>query len=233
MCFSAEASFGLSAMLLPAGAYCVRSAVGKNKALLGLAIIPFVFSVQQFCEGLVWRGIDQNDLEFARNAALFFLYFALAFWPFWIPFCAALTEDNVRKKRFLASLALVGFAGGLMLYLPIPLNSEVLVLKVTHQSISYDITQSAALHVMPGVWWQVLYVVIVGMPLLITPPPGFVFLGMAIIVAAATSQVFYWYAFVSVWCFFAALLSLYLCVSFRRLPLPGRPSKPGKPKCPW
>ena len=75
MCFSAEASFGITAILLPAGAYCVRSALQKNRALLTLAIIPVVFAIQQFCEGLVWIGIDQNNPALIRAPAFVFLYF--------------------------------------------------------------------------------------------------------------------------------------------------------------
>jgi hypothetical protein len=218
MCYSAGASFGVSAILLPAGAYCVWSAVRKNKALLGLAIIPCVFSAQQFCEGMVWRGIDQNNLDGARVAAFFFLYFALSFWPFWIPFCAFLTESRVRKKRLLACFAVLGLVGGLALFLPLLVSPETLTLQVRGHSIFYDITQSAAFRVMPALCWLALYVGIVGTPLLIAPSRGFTFLGIALVVAALVSQVFYWYAVISVWCFFAALLSLYLCFSFRRLP---------------
>lgn len=221
MCFSPEASFGLSAILLPAGAFCVWTAVAKNKALLGLAIIPLVFSIQQVSEGLVWTGLGQDNLDLAEVAALSFLYFALAFWPFWIPMCAFFTEPDVRKKRFLAFFSFLGFVGGLMLYLPVLLNPDILFLGVKNHSIVYDITRSAAFQVVPRAWWQVSYVVIVGMPMLIAPARGFVLLGGALVVAAAVSHVFYWYAFASVWCFFAAILSLYLCFSFWRLPHPG------------
>ncbi|HYV36939.1 MAG TPA: DUF6629 family protein [Gemmataceae bacterium] len=221
MCFSADASFGLSAILVPAGAYCVWSAAAKNKTYLGLAIIPWAFAAQQFCEGLVWNGVDQDDPGLARNAAFFYLYFALAFWPFWIPFCTFLTEHNARRKRLWAVFAVLGFVGGVMLYLPLLLEPQVLIVDAMGHAIAYDITQSAAFRVMPVVSWQVLYVVIVGTPPLISPSRGFVFLGCALVVAATVSQVFYWYAFISVWCFFAAILSLYLCLSFRRLALPG------------
>jgi len=218
MCFTAAASFGLSAVLLPAGAYCVWSALGKRKALLGLAIIPLVFGAQQFSEGLVWRGLDQGSISLARMAAFAYLYFALAFWPFWGPLCAFLTEMDVRKRRLLACFTLLGFVGGLVLFLTVALNPDVLIVEVRHHSIFYDLDQSPAFHMIPQAYWQLLYVIIVGVPLLIAPSRGFVFLGIAVVVFALITQIFYWYAFVSVWCFFAALLSLYLCFSFQRLP---------------
>src|SRR5437660_880334 len=61
MCFSAEASFGVSAVLLPAGLYCVRAAARKNPAYLPLALFPVLCSVQQFFEGLVWVGLGNDD----------------------------------------------------------------------------------------------------------------------------------------------------------------------------
>ena len=218
MCFSAEASFGLSAILLPAGAYCVWSAVERKKALLALAIIPLGFSAQQFCEGLAWTGIDQGDLDLARRAAFFYLFFALAFWLFWIPFCAFLTAENARNKGILACFAFLGFAGGVVLYLPLLLNPEVLILTVRSHSIFYDITQSAMYQMLPLIWWRILYLVIVAIPMVVSPSQGFLLFGIALLVAAVVSQFIYWYAFTSVWCFFAAILSVHLCFSFRRLP---------------
>jgi hypothetical protein len=218
MCFSAEASFALSGCLLPAGGYCVWNAFKKNKALLGLAVIPLAFGAQQLCEGLAWSGINHDHLAFARIAAFVYLYFALSFWPFWIPFCAFLTEANIRMKLLMGSLALLGLVGGLLLYVPILANPEVLTLKVRNRSLFYDIPKSPAMEVLPAIWWEVLYVAVVGIPLLISPTRGFVLLGIALVVAAVASHLFYSYAFISVWCFFAAMLSLYICFSFRRLP---------------
>lgn len=227
MCFSAEASFGVSAVLFPAGVYCGWNAWEKNRALIGLAVIPVIFGLQQLCEGLVWRGLENGNLFLARTAAFVFLYFALAFWPFWIPLCAFLTSSDPRKSRLLAIFVLLGFMGGLALYLPVLTQPEILVLRVQHHSIVYDFKQSIMFEFMPFTWWQALYVLIVGIPMLIAPSRGFTLLGIALIASAAVTHVFYWYAFTSVWCFFASLLSLYLCISFFRLqkagPLVPRP----------
>jgi hypothetical protein len=107
---------------------------------------------------------------------------------------------------------------GLMLYLPLVVNPEFLTVTIRNHYIFYDIAESSVFLVVPIIWWQVLYIVIVGMPLLIAPSKGFVIFGIILLAAAAVSQVWYWYAFTSVWCFFAALLSLYLCYSFWQLP---------------
>lgn len=218
MCFSAAASFGVAAILLPAGIYCVRSALVKNRALLGLAVLPIVFSVQQFSEGLVWRGLDRDNIEFSKSAAYVFLYFALSFWPFWIPLCAFLTEPDARKRWLLAIFVVLGILGGSLLYVPLLIDRDSLILSVHNHSIVYDITNSLAFRAMSIGWWQATYVVIIGIPLLIAPSRGFIIFGMLLIVAATISHILFWQSFISIWCFFAAILSLLLCVSFWQLP---------------
>ena len=78
MCFSPEASFGLGAVLLPAGAYCVRTAVKRNPPWLPLALTPLLFGAQQVCEGLVWVGLRAEEATLVRPASLLFLFFGLA-----------------------------------------------------------------------------------------------------------------------------------------------------------
>ena len=218
MCFSAPASFGLSAVLLPTGVYCMHVALASNRMRLFLAVIPLIFSVQQFCEGLVWTGLDHADPDLARNAALVFLYFALAFWPFWIPFCAFFLEPPGAKKWLLGGITLAGLFIGAMLYVPVLLDPALVMPRAAHHSIYYDISGSSAFRLMAFEWWQFLYVIVVASPPIVAPSRGFFIFGIAIVVSAAVSHVFFWYASASVWCFFAAILSLYLCFSFYRLP---------------
>jgi hypothetical protein len=218
MCFSAQASFGLSAILLPAGVYCIHRAIATKRMRLFLAVIPLIFSVQQFCEGLVWTGLDHGNPELARNAAMVFLYFALAFWPFWIPFCAFVLEPPSTKKWILGGITLAGLFIGAMLYVPVLMDPTLLEPQPLNHSIHYDIGGSAAFRLMAFEWWQLMYVIVVASPPIVAPSRGFFIFGIAIVVTAAVSHVFCWYASASVWCFFAAILSIYLCFSFYRLP---------------
>jgi len=221
MCFSTEASFTLSAVLLPAGIYCIRSAIAINKSLLLMAVIPLIFSCQQFCEGIVWLGLGNENLELARTAAMVFLFFALGFWPFWVPFCAFVLEPNGgTRKWILGGITLAGTGIGAMLYLPILWNPSLLVPEAIHHSIYYNINESLAFRLIPFEWWQVLYVVAVAGPPIVSPSRGFFLFGIAIVLSAAVSHVFFSYASTSVWCFIAAALSVYLCFSFYQLPAP-------------
>src|SRR5262249_39162470 len=94
MCFSPEASFLAGAALLPAGCYCVQSAFRKDLRYLPLAVVPVAFGVQQWSEGVVWLGLQGNDPTLITQASVFFLFFAVAFWPFWIPFSLLVPETR-------------------------------------------------------------------------------------------------------------------------------------------
>ena len=104
MCMSAEASFGVGAILIPAGTYCVASALRKNTAYLPVAAIPVFFAFQQFSEGLVWVGLNQDDMHLVKIASLAYLFFAVPFWPLWISLSTACGETRPSRKMFLVFL---------------------------------------------------------------------------------------------------------------------------------
>ncbi len=217
MCFSAEASFGASAVLLPAGIYCIGAAVRTRAAYLPLAAIPLAFSVQQFAEGLVWVGLGRGDQGLVTASALAFLFFALAFWPLWLPFSLAFTEDRRGPRAVLAVGAVLGLALGAVLYGPLAWNAdEWLEVVATHHSLQYRI-DPRAFEVIPEEWWQLLYLVTVFSPAIATPDRRLLGFGVLLGVSAVVSYLVFRYAFVSVWCFFAAVLSAQLCYSFFRM----------------
>ena len=144
MCFSAEASFGSAVVLVPAGIYCLRRAIPMNPSFIPLATVPIVFGVQQFCEGLVWVGLDQGRAVLVGAASWCFLFFSLAFWPFWIPFGAMCIEPRRGRKLLLGGVALVGMTGGLALYLPLVVNHDLVSTRVGHHSIQYDLARLPA-----------------------------------------------------------------------------------------
>jgi len=227
MCFSVEASFGVGAALLPAGAYCIRSALRKAPRLLPLAVVPVVFGVQQISEGFVWLGLHAGDSAVTRSAALVYLFFALAFWPFWFPFVAAVAEPRRAWRWGLAALAVVATAWFWVLYYPVVTGpGSLLTVETVHHSIRYSYPDLAVYEYVPRPLLRVLYL------LTIVIPVGFgsvtfgrlpaVLLGASAVVAAAVFE----YAFVSVWCFFAAVLTGYLCVLFLGLPEPAAEPAP-------
>jgi hypothetical protein len=231
MCFSAEASFAASAALLPAGVYCATRAVRGDWRFFPLGITPIAFGLQQAAEGCVWLGLDQGHPALVTRSAVVFLFFALAFWPLWIPLSLFVPESRPPAKAVLALLVLLSPVW-LWLYAPLALDPDRwLTTTIVHHSIAYDTSNLPAFQVAPRMVWRAGYLVFICLPLVVARPgtgSGAVRLGAGLLVASlfGLSYLIYWYAFTSVWCFFAALVSLLLVVAFARLPRrQGRPKR--------
>lgn len=210
MCVSAESSFGLTSLLAPVGAYCLQVAYRHDRAALGIAFIPLGFGIQQFCEGLVWVGLRNDELRLTRGAATAYLFFALAFWLFWIPFSALRLESRSRVRLALACGALLGLIGGAVLFLPILCNPEQLQVSVIHHSLTYNYRDPVGLKIAPQIVWHLFYLAIIALPLLLVRNKQLVGYSTALVVSAVISHTVFWYAFASIWCLFAAIIALYL-----------------------
>ncbi len=148
-----------------------------------MAAIPLVFSVQQFAEGLVWIGLGRDDAPLTSLASLVFLAFALAFWPFWIPFCGFLLEPQPKKKWLLGGFTLLGLTGGLFLFLQLILTPEAIITKSMHHSVYYDMHRSPAFQWMPLAVWELLYVALVAVPPMMTRTSDFFLFSVGIVLS--------------------------------------------------
>jgi hypothetical protein len=219
MCFSAEASFTTGAALIPAGSYCILSALRKRPRYLPLAMVPLLFGAQQISEGFVWLGVHGEDRELVRSASLAFLFFALALWPFWFPLLTSIAEQQPFKRRFFIGLTIASNAWFWILYYPLMTGPESLLeTRIAHHSIEYDISRLPIYEHIAKTPLRVLYFLCVALPLAFGSAglghvPGLVFAASALVAGIAYS-----YAFVSVWCFFAAVLAIYICRFFYAMP---------------
>lgn len=220
MCFSAEASFAVGAALIPAGAYCIWASAVKKPSYLGLAALPLFFGIQQISEGFVWQALNNQDTANIRGPSLFFLFFALAFWPFWFPFLTTLMEPEPRRRWFFLALTILASGWFWVLYFPLLTGPEgVFKTYPEHHSIRYDYYDSLAIYqYVPQRVLQVLYFACVALPMALSTQSLGRIPGLALGVSALVAALLYNHAFVSVWCFFAAVMSIYCCVMFYRLP---------------
>jgi hypothetical protein len=216
MCFSATASFTAAALLVPAGIYSAKKATPLNKPYWAIGLFPLLFGVQQALEGLVWLALGANDPQSIRFAALGFMLFSHFFWLFWVPIASAVLEPRGHKKNLFLALAIFGGLYGASMYLPLLVQANWLTVTLVQHSISYE-AQLIYDGYVPRLALRVLYAVIVLSALLFSSDHYIRLFGILIAISVVAATVFFGYAFISVWCYFAALLSLYVFYMMRRI----------------
>jgi hypothetical protein len=227
MCFSAEASFATGAALVPVGVYCVRVALQRDSRYLALAVSPLVFALQQVCEGVVWLGLRRGDADLARSASLAFMFFAVVFWPCWMPFSVLSLAPRRWMRRSLGCATGWALGVSLSVFLPLALRTrEWLRPSVRYHSIEYDFSMLPVYLGIPREVWHLGYVVLVALPLAVQGNRRLTAFSAMVLVSAVLAHVAFAYAFVSIWCAFAALLSAWLCFLFHGLEPVVRPSVP-------
>lgn len=208
MCFSPTASFAASGLL---GAVGVAS-VYKTREIkaLPLAAIPLIFAIQQAIEGGLWESVGKSG----ANTLLFtyiFLFFALFWWPAYAPFTMYLVEP-VRWRRWL--FILFGAVGlGLGGYLYWSFLFEPRPALVVNYCIYYP--YSVTHYILAGV----LYLLVTVVAGLLSSRRSVRIFYLCAGSLAVVSLWFYFENFISVWCFFGALVSG-LLYYLERLPSP-------------
>ncbi len=209
MCFSAAASFTTAAVLMPVAAYTIRTAMRKDRQYLGFAVFPLFFGIQQALEGSLWMEIGQLNSSRSHFLALGFLFFAYFVWPFLVPIAAFLIEPRRKRKMGFLVLSLFGFLLGLSLFIPLIFNADWVPLRVVRHSIDYN-SRLIWEGIVPYDVIRGVYASLVCVPLLFSSVRDFQIFGAIITLSVIIGFVFAQYAFTSVWCFMAAIVSSYL-----------------------
>lgn len=204
MCFSASASFGAAAIL--GGVGVATLAQRPDRKRLAFALIPLIFAVHQLIEGFVWLSIASGAPP--DSLVIAYLLLAQVFWPAYTPLSILLLEDDARRRLALWLLLAVGLVVSAALA-TILLTNEYTVRVVRH-SLRYA-TDHQFEDRLVG-----LYLVAVATPLLISRYRYIIAFGGVILAGSVITQLVFHYAAASVWCFFAALASLFVFLHVRR-----------------
>lgn len=212
MCFSAAASFSLSAFAGVIGVAALRQTTSKQEA--PLAAMPLMFGLQQFIEGIIWLSLPPTGEGCAVSGLAFgFLLFAEVIWPAYVSIAVLLIEPEQYRRFALAAAAVIGSI--LSGYLLIDLASNLPTAFIRGRSIGY----SGDLEYLTVD--QLPYVISTMLPLLISSHPAVRTFGVLVLVGFLVSAYVYIETFVSVWCFFAAASSVVLYLHFKRAALKG------------
>jgi hypothetical protein len=213
MCFSATASFSAAAVIGGVGVATLRQAVSKHDPrLIPLAAFPLLFSLQQMVEGLLWLDLDEPG---APRGALVHAFqgYAEVFWPIFAPLAAWLIEPDRLRRSLIALCLAVGVA--LSLYL--------LAMMVAHP---YD-AFAAGGHIVYRndhrypIGIEVPYVVATTISLLLSSRQSVRLLALVVLIGFGVAYVSFHQAYISVWCFFAAIASVLVYLHVRATPAPG------------
>ncbi|NEQ25098.1 MAG: hypothetical protein F6K28_39635 [Microcoleus sp. SIO2G3] len=207
MCFSATASFTAGATLSVLGIATLTQIRSRRELLLG--VFPLLFAIQQFVEGLVWLTIDQTSLNTVNSLLAYsFLLFATGLWPVLCPLAVYLLESNPSKRGAILAIVMFGIMTGIYLF------SSVIIHGVSSNYFSGNLLYD--LKFIPFYEFnKYLYLIVTSVPFLIASDRRIKLYGALGIVSFGVAELFYKVTFVSVWCFFAAVLSGGLYFIFR------------------
>lgn len=197
MCFSEEASFTAAvAVSVVAGATIQMAGLSR---LTLLALTPLLFALQQFSEGLTWLHLKQvlEEGPLTRVAYNYYLLISLAGWPIWIPLSLLIAEREKTSKTILFCFLVGGFLVASYNLFAI-FNGPVSAVAVGH-SIRYEVNIPYN-----EVW---IYAIFTLLPWFFSSLKSAWLTGLVFIFSFIVAGFFYEFTFVSIWCFYAAVVS--------------------------
>ena len=201
MCFSAGASFAGGAVLSAIGIAAVKRA--HDPSLKLFAGIPLFFAFQQCAEGILWLTLKSGgNYEIQTIVTYIFLIMALVIWPLMIPL-AILRMEEVKKKKMIITGILIagGFLSAYYAYCLLSCNVSPRI-NAFHIQYVNDFPVSLA-NVAFGI-----YLVATIAPLFISSVKRMYLFGILIFISCFVTGIFYKEYLTSVWCFFAAFISI-------------------------
>jgi hypothetical protein len=217
MCFSATASFTAGAALLVAGALTVR--LVQRPGEIPYAVIPVLFGIQQLIEGSLWLTFP--DKAPLLNTFLTYAYsvFSHVLWPVYVPIAVYLLESVAWRRKALLVTATGGSLVGL--YLLYNLIRFPIIATAAEGHIDY---------VSPHFYIPVvmaLYVLGTCISPILSSHRWVRWFGATAILSFVAAGGFYVAWFISVWCFFAAIMSVMVMMFFlRRTTVPSNTDLP-------
>ena len=204
MCFSATASFSAGAVLLGLGTLTLKSVRHPREWLF--AAIPLLFAIQQLSEGMIWLTFRYEAPQLNTVMTYVYSFFSHVLWPAYIPLAVLLIEAPGQRRRWLLAFVATGFAVGA--YLLYTLVFFPIFSRPIGQHIEYVSPHFFAAVVMT------LYLLSTTVSPILSTHRYVVIFGILALLSFGAAYFFYVTWFISVWCFFAALLSAVVYLHF-------------------
>jgi hypothetical protein len=220
MCFSASASFIAGTSLSVIGVATLRST--EANAERPFAMIPLLFGIQQLIEGVIWLTFTHDAPLMRQTMTYVYSGFSHVLWPIYLPIALGVLEAVRWRKRALFAFGAVGLAVGLYLFFFIV--TRPVIAEVIGRHIVYV---SPHLYQIPVI---TLYLAATSVSCFFSSHAFVRLFGGLALLSAIAAYFVHVMAFISIWCFFAAILSLLLYVHFRFRTLGGFPGESAVPQ---
>lgn len=207
MCYSAQASFIAASYLATMGALCLKK--NKLKQATLFAAIPLLFTIQQATEGFLWLSFERNWPIVEQFTPYIFLFFAFFIWPIYIPTSISLIETNQLRRKNLILLSMLGIIVGIYLF------SYIVLYGVSAHQLNCHIYYTLQMPTTDDIIGTVLYLLCTVAPFMISSISNMTVFGFMLFLSYIISYTFYYNNLISIWCFFAAILSglVYLIIT--------------------
>jgi hypothetical protein len=207
MCFSPEADFTASVLVGAVGVETLRRVRARRELIVGA--LPLLFALHQFTEGFVWLGLrGEVSGGLGRTATDIYVIYAYAVLPVIVPLGLYLIEPSSRRRRWVLPFVALGlFVGGYMLWqvTQYPIYAQEQASCINYVSNTPLETQAA-----------VAYVIATCAPALLSSRRYLRWFGVVNLVGVAIAFSVREAEFTSVWCVYAALVSVLILEHFRR-----------------
>lgn len=206
MCFSPEVDFIASGMIGLVG-IATLTHVRQPRAVL-FAATPIFFALHQFTEGFVWLGLEGKIRSEAQGHLVFlYMLYAQGILPLLMPLSVLLMEPPGRRRWSIAALTLVVAALAAFVFRGLIVFPSTAC--VEQHSIHYDNPGTAL------TWVAATYVVATCGALILSSHRVVSWFGWLNLVGVVITLIVKGYAFTSIWCLYAAVMSVILYGQFR------------------
>mgnify|MGYP001806190103 CR=1 FL=1 len=201
MCFSVNVSFIAGVTLSVVGVVTIKKV--QMPSQLMFASIPFIFGIQQLSEGVLWLTIPNSAYHGVQQVATYtFLLFARVVWPVWVPLGVFLLEKEGKRKKLEKIMVLLGICVAVYFLFNLLLEPTQAIISEHHIFYQHDYPVSLKYYS------NILYGLVTVLPLFISRYKRMWWLGIVVGISYITAAYFFKHYAFSVWCFFAALISM-------------------------
>ena len=208
MCFSPAADFVVGGIVAGVGVDALRHV--REPKQIPFAALPLLFGLHQVDEAFVWLGLQGHVAESIERVGVWvYVLFALVALPMLVPVAVFAIERAPFRRRLIAVLSALGIAVGISLGVALFRGSVNAAIDGRH--VAYDVSALTQ-----GRELTALYVVAACGALLACSARDIAVLGALNLVAVPVLMWLTVSGFISLWCFWAAIVSVVIDVHLRR-----------------